>query len=102
MMNFSSYQSRLSKLSARFNLMGFLVFGLLLANVLLSGLVYHIWRDHSVEIIPFSGGTGYTNSAVAVDSHYLSLMSENFIYSRLNVTPETVNANHQRLLRFAD
>lgn len=29
-------------------------------------------------------------------------MSENFIYSRLNVTPETVAANHKRLLQFVD
>lgn len=101
-MDFKAYQSRFSQLSARFNLMVFLVFGLLTANIILSGLAYQIWRHHTIEITPYSGSPGYTKSAVTVDSHYLSLMSENFIYSRLNVTPETVKANHKRLLQFAD
>ena len=101
-MDFKTYQSHLSKLSARFNLMVFLVFGLLLANSLLSVLVFEVWKHHSVEITPYGGDSGYLKSTTHVDSNYLSLMSENFIYSRLNVTPETVEANHQRLLKFAD
>lgn len=101
-MDFKAYQSLLSQLSARFNLMVFLVFGLLLANALLSGFIWLIWQHHTVEITPFSGSLSYNKSETQVDSNYLSLMSENFIYSRLNVTPETVKANHQRLLKFAD
>lgn len=101
-MDFKSYQNRLSQLSARFNLMVFLVFGLLVSNILLSGFIWQIWRHHTIEITPFSGSPGYMKSDTQVDSHYLSLMSENFIYSRLNVTPETVEANHKRLLMFAD
>ncbi|WP_238585566.1 type IV conjugative transfer system protein TraE [Legionella quateirensis] len=102
MMDFKAYQSHLSKISARFNLMVFLVFGLLTANILLSVLVFQVWKHHTVEITPYFGDSGYLKSANHVDSNYLSLMSENFIYSRLNVTPETVEANHQRLLKFAD
>lgn len=101
-MDFKAYQNHLSKISARFNLMVFLVLGLLTANILLSALVFQIWKYHTVEITPYFGDSGYLKSASSVDSNYLSLMSENFIYSRLNVTPETVEANHQRLLKFAD
>lgn len=101
-MDFQAYQSRLSGLSARFNLMVFLVFGLLIANVLLSAFIWQVWRHHTIEITPFSGNPGYIKSDIQVDSHYLSLMSENFIYSRLNVTPETVDVNHKRLLKFVD
>ncbi|MCW8418872.1 type IV conjugative transfer system protein TraE [Fluoribacter dumoffii] len=101
-MDFKSYQSRLSQLSARFNLMVVLVFGLLVSNVLLSSFLYKAWNNHTVEITPFSGSLGYLKSASNVDSHYLSLMAENFVNERLNVTPETVDANHQRLLSFVN
>lgn len=99
-MEYSTYQNKLSRLSARFNLMVFLVFGLLIANLLLAGLCWYTSIHQKTEITPFSGSNGYLKSESEVDSHYLSLMSENFIYSRLNVTPETVSANHKRLLAF--
>lgn len=99
-MDFSAYQSRLSQLSARLNLMVFLVFGLLVSNLVLSILATTLWKHHTVEITPYSGSPAYFKSETAVDSHYLSLMSENFIHSRLNVTPETVEVHHKRLLDF--
>lgn len=101
-MDFKSYQSRLSQLSARFNLMVVLVFSLLVSNVLLSCFLFKAWNHHTIEVTPFSSNLGYLKSASSVDGHYLSLMAENFINERLNVTPETVNANHQRLLSYVD
>jgi conjugal transfer pilus assembly protein TraE len=99
-MDFKSYQSRLSQISARFNLMVFMVFGLLISNVILSSFLYTAWNHHTVEITPFVGSPGYLKSALVVDSHYLSLMTENFVNERLNVSPETVDGNHKRLLSF--
>ncbi|QLZ68938.1 hypothetical protein FOLKNPGA_01718 [Legionella sp. PC1000] len=99
-MDFKMYQSRLSLLSARFNLMVCLVFGLLISNIGLSCFVYSAFKHHTVEITPFSGSPGYLKSASFVDSHYLSLMTENFINERLNVSPETIDANHKRLLSY--
>lgn len=99
-MDFKSYQGRLSQLSARFHLMVVLVFGLLLSNVTLSCFLFKAWNHHTVEVTPFSGAPSYLKSASHVDGHYLSLMAENFINERLNVTPETVDANHERLLSF--
>lgn len=101
-MDFSVYQTRLSQLSARFNLMVALVFGLLVANILLVILVWYFSAHQRVLVTPFDGGRGFSNSSATVDSAYLSMMSENFIYSRLNVTPETVASNHKRLLMFVD
>ncbi|STX81717.1 Type IV conjugative transfer system protein TraE [Legionella busanensis] len=101
-MNFNQYQSHLSQLSARFNLMVALVFGLLVSNVLLSSFLFKVWRHHTIEVTPFSGNPGYFKSAAQVDAHYLSLMAENFINERLNVTPETVDAKHLRLLSFVN
>ena len=101
-MDFSVYQTRLSQLSARFNLMVALVFGLLLANILLSALVWYTSLHQRMLVTPFENAAGFSNSDSTVDTRYLTMMSENFIYSRLNVTPETVIAQHQRLLMFVD
>lgn len=99
-MDFKSYQGRLSQLSARFNLMVVLVFGLLVSNMLLSCFLFKAWNHHTVEVTPFSGAPSYLKSASSVDGNYLSLMTENFVNERLNVTPETVDANHRRLLTY--
>lgn len=101
-MEFKTYQSRLSELSARFNLMVCLVFGLLIANLVLSSFVWQTWHHRTIEITPFSGNLGYVKNDFTVDNHYLSLMAENFINERLNVSPETVDGNHKRLLGFVD
>lgn len=101
-MDFSVYQNRLSKVSARFNLMVALVFGLLIATILLSALAWYTSLHQRVLITPFEGGSGFANSDSQVDPKYLSMMSENFIYSRLNVTPETITSAHKRLLTFVD
>lgn len=101
-MDFSVYQNRLSKVSARFNLMVALVFGLLLANILLSALAWYTSVHQRVLVTPFEGGSGFANSDSNVDPNYLSMMSVNFIYSRLNVTPETITSTHKRLLTFVD
>lgn len=101
-MDFSVYQNRLSQLSARFNLMVALVFGLLAANILLATLVWYTSLHQRMLVTPFESSAGFANSDSTVSPKYLSMMSENFIYSRLNVTPETVEAIHKRLLMFVD
>ena len=101
-MDFSVYQHRLSRVSARLNLMVALVFSLLLCNVLLGALCWYLSVHQRTIVTPFEGNAGFANSDTSVDARYLSMMSENFIYSRLNVTPETVNATHNRLLMFVD
>lgn len=101
-MQFNVHEHRLTKLAARFNLMVTLVFGLLVSNVLMGGLAWYSAIHQRIEITPFSGSPRYSKSDTQVDSQYLALMSENFIYSRLNVTPETVESNHRRLLTFVD
>lgn len=96
------YQNRLSQLSARFNLMVVLVFGLLISNVLLGTLAWYTSIHQKVLVTPFESSNGFANSDASVDAKYLSLMSENFINERLNVTPETITSAHKRLLTFVD
>jgi conjugal transfer pilus assembly protein TraE len=101
-MDFSVHQHKLAQLAARFNLMVALVFGLLMTNVLMGSLAWYTGVHQRIEVTPFTGSSSYIKSDSVVDVHYLTLMSENFIYSRLNVTPETVIANHKRLLSYVD
>jgi conjugal transfer pilus assembly protein TraE len=101
-MDFRVHQHKLSQTATRLNLMVTLVFGLLITNVLMGSLAWYTCVHQRIEITPFFGSSSYLKSESNVDVHYLSLMSENFIYSRLNVTPETVVANHKRLLSFVD
>ena len=93
-------ESRLSQISARFNLKVVLVLGLLLSNTILSLVIIKTVGKERLEIIPFNGTNSYLKSPDIVDTHYLNLMAENFIYARLNVTPETIVGNHKRLLSF--
>jgi conjugal transfer pilus assembly protein TraE len=82
--------------------MACMVWGLLLANILLSTLAWYTNIHQRVLITPFASSSGFSNSDSTVDPRYLSMMSENFIYSRLNVTPETITSTHKRLLMFLD
>ena len=52
------------------------------------------------QVIPFGGEQGYIISETNVDLHYLNMMTENFIYARLNVTPKNVIKNHNKLLNY--
>ena len=99
-MTFSIQQHKLSQLASRLNLMVVLVFGLLITNILMGSLAWYTTRHQKIEITPFSGSSSYVKNDSMVDTHYLMLMSENFIYSRLNVTPETVLSNHKRILTY--
>ncbi len=101
-MDFKIYKNRLSQISTRLHLMVFLVFGLMLSNVALSGLLWKALNQQRIEITPFFSGSGYIKSPSMVDAQYLTLMTENFIHARLNVTPETVKGRHERLLHFVD
>jgi len=95
-------ESRLSKLSARFNLMVFLVAGLMVTNILSGFLSIYALSHQKREIVPFSGNGGYIISDTQVDDRYLAMMTQNFLYTRLNVTPKNVHANHQALLGFIE
>ena len=101
-MEFRITESRLSQLSARLNLMVVLVLGLMLSNIILSYLALHALTHQKREVVPFGANNGYVISDTSVDEHYLNLMAQNFVYSRLNVTPQNISHNHEMLLGYVD
>jgi conjugal transfer pilus assembly protein TraE len=101
-MDFTVQRRQLSRLATRLNLMVALILGLLLSNLLTGTLAWYSTLHQKIEITPFSGTAAYQKSDISADNHYLSMMTENFMYSRFNITPETVRISHKRLLSFAD
>jgi conjugal transfer pilus assembly protein TraE len=101
-MDYHVKESKLSQLSARLSLMVVLVLGLMMSNIILVCLAYHSFGHQKREVVPFGHTSGYVISDVEVDDHYLNLMTENFIYTRLNVTPDNVVRNHGELLSYID
>ena len=98
-MNFKAQQHQLFQLKGRLTLMRALVLGLLLSNMVMALSMVYLHLHQRVEVTPFASSTlKYANSMLAVDAEYLKLMSENFIFLRLNATPETIGAEHQQLL----
>ena len=97
-MNFKFQQNQLLQLKDRLSIMVFLVFGLLMSNLILVCLLCYMHFHQRIEITPFFANSGYVKTESQVDASYLKLMSENFIFLRLNVTPESVLAQTKQLL----
>lgn len=75
---------------------------MIVSNVLLALMCWYTIAHQKIEVTPFFGNQGYMKSDTGVDVHYLNQMSENFILTRLNVTPSNIKANHARLLNYID
>lgn len=97
-MHFKVQQHQVVSLKNRLQSTKVLVAGLLISNIALALTVVFLNLSKRVEVTPFGGQKAYANSMLAVDGEYLKLMSENFLFLRLNTTPETVDAEHQQLL----
>lgn len=75
---------------------------LICSNVILALLCWYAIAHQKIEVTPFFGSQGYMKSDAGVDVHYLDQMSENFIFTRLNVTPSNIKANHAKILNYID
>lgn len=73
---------------------------MILSNLMLASLSWYALMHQKVEVTPFFGNQGYYRDGSEVDVHYLNQLSENFILSRFNVSPNTVKSNHERLLYY--
>lgn len=73
---------------------------MIISNLMLAALSWYALLHQKVEITPFFGNQGYSRSGSEVDVHYLNQLSENFVLTRFNVSPNTVKSNHARLLNY--
>lgn len=99
-MKFKVSKNQTQKLSQKVNLMVCLVFFLGVSNLMLGGLAWYTTLHQKTYITPFFGGNGFEISDTKVDGNYMNLMSENFIYSMLNITPKTVSHQHELVMKY--
>ena len=92
--------SRLQRLSHRLNAWVLLSVVLLISNVLLASLCWYTAIHQRRTIVPVTITKALTVSDSQVDGNYLQAMALFFINQRLNVTPETIVANHRLLLSY--
>ena len=100
-MEFSVNKNKLASLGKRFNLMVCLTFGLLISNIALGGLSWYAMLHQKTTVTPFFGGNGFVVSGSSVDANYISMMSENFVYAKLTVSPKTIAHQNEILLKYA-
>tara|TARA_Y100001947_G_C10347637_1_gene308710 strand:+ start:3906 stop:4475 length:570 start_codon:yes stop_codon:yes gene_type:complete len=70
------------------------------SNLMLASLSWYALLHQRVEVTPFFGNQGYSRAGNEVDVHYLNQLSENFVLTRFNISPNTVKSNHARLLNY--
>lgn len=99
-MKFMVKKNQIQTLSQKINLMVCLVFFLSASNLMLGGLAWYTSLHQKTYVTPYFGGNGFEISDTRVDGNYMSLMSENFIYSMLNITPKTVTHQHDLVLKY--
>ena len=100
LMKINIYKTKLQSISQRLNLMTCLVFFMGVSNIMLCSLAWYTSVHQKTYITPFASGNGFNISDGAVDSNYINMMSENFVYAMLNVTPKTVSHQHNLILKY--
>ena len=77
------------------------VLGLSLTTNIIQGINnYRLQTEQKVAVTPMLFNAPFAVSQNQADASYLEQLGLSFIALRLNVTPETVDAQHQQLLRF--
>ncbi|WP_058914084.1 type IV conjugative transfer system protein TraE [Entomohabitans teleogrylli] len=84
---------------------GFICLGTLFILSLTTNIIqginnYRLQTEQKVAVTPMLYGAPFAVSQNQADASYIEQLGLSFIALRLNVTPETVDAQHQQLLRY--
>lgn len=85
--------------------LGFICLGTVLALSLTTNIIqainnYRLQTEQKVAVTPMLYSAPFAVSQNQSDASYIEQMGLSFIALRLNVTPETVDAQHEQLLRY--
>jgi len=91
--------------TSRIIAVGFICLGTLLTLSLATNIIqginnYRLQTEQKMVVTPMLFGAPFAVSQNQADASYLEQLGLSFIALRLNVTPETVDAQHQQLLRY--
>jgi type IV conjugative transfer system protein TraE len=98
-MYFNIAKAKLIRLQERLNLLAAMALLLGISNIALLSETIHLFNSRQIEITPFFGPS-YVKAGNSVDSEYLKLMAQNFIFLRFNVNPHNIHSNNEALLAF--
>ena len=84
---------------------GFISLGTLLTLSLATNIIqginnYRLQTEQKVAVTPMLFSAPFAVSQNQADASYIEQLGLSFVALRLNVTPETVDAQHQQLLRY--
>ena len=84
---------------------GFICAGILLTLSLVTNIIqgvnnYRLQTEQKVAVTPMLFGAPFAVSQNQSDASYIEQLGLSFISRRLNVTPETLDAQHLQLLRY--
>ncbi|EGF4767533.1 type IV conjugative transfer system protein TraE, partial [Escherichia coli] len=101
-MDLSAHRSALKFTSLTFVILLFFLGLSLAANVLAWLRIEDLARGQKETYIPMFFNQPFSLSRNVADASYLQQVAESLMFLRLNVTPESVKAQHQALLRYFD
>lgn len=101
-MDLSAHRSALKFTSLMFVILLFFLGLSLSANVLAWLRIEDLERGQKETYIPMFFNQPFSLSRNVADASYLQQVAESLMFLRLNVTPESIKAQHQALLRYFD
>lgn len=101
-MDLSAHRSALKFTSLTFVILLFFLGLSLSANVLAWLRIEDLEREQKETYIPMFFNQPFSLSRNVADASYLQQVAESLMFLRLNVTPESIKAQHQALLRYFD
>jgi conjugal transfer pilus assembly protein TraE len=72
----------------------------LISNIVVGKMAWYLYTTQRTQMIPMIFNQPFTTSMNAADWNYINMSTLSFVSLRLNVTPETVDAQHAALLSY--
>jgi len=71
-----------------------------LTNILFGSLAWHFYSTQKTVVTPMTYNQPFSASASSADSAGMTMFATSFLYLRLNVTPENIEAQQKMLLNY--
>lgn len=97
-MEYKTAQNTITLLSRLLKYAAFLILCLLICNLMFGLLLWHQSGNEKTILVPMNLTKKSMVSAQGVDANYLLQCALFFVDTRLNVTPDTINANDHLIL----
>lgn len=101
-MEYPTAQNKIKELNSRLHYLLLISICLIISNIFLVWLVGWSFLHQKRTIVPAQIKQAFTISDTVVDASYLRQMALFFVGERLNITPSSIDQNHNVLLQYID